>query len=249
MHPRLSHRGAWRACGRTETGVVHEQAITREGSAGAWRCVELRLDTPTEDGETTIRLWTNLPARVSAAEVAALYRRRWRIEGLFQRLEGALHSEIASLGHPRAALLGFAVSLLAYNVLALIGRCVEQAQPPASVPPLIGAAPAGVGVPSRPQRPGKLRGHADRPAARALDLLARRRPERRRRAPAATGASGRSQTARHQQANAKAESRKGLRRWEHRPRPCRNRSGPRTRKDKTLKGVALRAKWRKSATV
>jgi IS4 transposase len=136
MHPRLSHRGAWRACGRTETGVVHEQAITLEGSAGAWRCVELRLDTPTEDGETTIRLWTNLPARVSAAEVAALYRRRWRIEGLFQRLEGALHSEIASLGHPRAALLGFAVSLLAHNVLALIGRCVEQAQPPASVPPL-----------------------------------------------------------------------------------------------------------------
>jgi IS4 transposase len=42
-----------------------------------------------------------------------LYRRRWRIEGMFQRLESVLHSEIASLGHPRAALLGFAVSLLA----------------------------------------------------------------------------------------------------------------------------------------
>jgi len=122
---------------------------SRKGGAGAWRCVELRLDIPTEDGETTIRRWTNLPGQVSAAQVAALYRRRWRIEGMFQRLEGVLHSEIASLGHPRAALLGFAVSLLAYNVLALIGRCVEQAQPqppapsaktPASVPPLQGSA-------------------------------------------------------------------------------------------------------------
>jgi IS4 transposase len=126
-HPRLTHRGDWRDCGRTDTGTVHEQAITLEGCASAWRCIELKLDAPTEDGKTTIRLWTNLPAWVSAAQVAALYRRRWTIEGMFQRLEGVLHSEVAGLGHPRAALLGFAVSLLAYNVLALIGRCVEQA--------------------------------------------------------------------------------------------------------------------------
>jgi len=44
---------------------------------------------------------------------------------MFQRLEGVLHSEIGSLGHPRAALLGFAVAVLAYNVLAVIVRCVE----------------------------------------------------------------------------------------------------------------------------
>ena len=126
-HPRLANRGEGRGGGRTDTGQVQEQQIALEGLARSWRCIELTLDAPTEDGETTIRLWTNLPLSVSAAQVAELYRRRWRIEGMFQRLESVLHSEIASLGHPRAALLGFAVSLLAYNVLALIGRCVEQA--------------------------------------------------------------------------------------------------------------------------
>ena len=45
---------------------------------------------------------------------------------MFQRLEAALHSEIRSLGHPRAALLGFAVAVLAHNVLALLQRCIER---------------------------------------------------------------------------------------------------------------------------
>ena len=45
---------------------------------------------------------------------------------MFQRLEAALNSELRSLGHPRAALLGFAVAVLAYNVLALLQRCIEQ---------------------------------------------------------------------------------------------------------------------------
>lgn len=56
---------------------------------------------------------------------------------MFGRLESVLNSEMASLGHPRAALLGFAVSVLAYNVLALLARCVEQAhqhqEPPSEV--------------------------------------------------------------------------------------------------------------------
>jgi len=43
------------------------------------------------------------------------------------RLEAVLHSEIRSLGHPRAALLGFAVATLAYNVLAVLKRSVEIA--------------------------------------------------------------------------------------------------------------------------
>lgn len=38
-----------------------------------------------------------------------------------------LHSEIKTLGHPRAALLGFAVAVLAYNVLALLKQLIAHA--------------------------------------------------------------------------------------------------------------------------
>jgi hypothetical protein len=84
------------------------------------------LDTPTEASESVIRLWSNLPERVDARQITQLYRRRWCVEGMFQRLEAALNSELRSLGHPRAALLGFAVAVLAYNVLVLLQRCIEQ---------------------------------------------------------------------------------------------------------------------------
>jgi IS4 transposase len=125
--PKLATEGAWRACGRSETGVVREQRIELAGSSQPWRRIELTLDTPTEAGESVIRLWSNLPEQVDAQQVAQLYRRRWSVEGMFQRLEAALNSELRSLGHPRAALLGFAAAVLAYNVLALLQRCIEQA--------------------------------------------------------------------------------------------------------------------------
>jgi IS4 transposase len=134
-HPRLAGQGEWRACGRIETGLVREQTVEVQGQAASWRRVELTLDQPTEDGDTTIRLWSNLPEAVGAQRIAELYRTRWRIEGMFGRLEAVLHSEINSLGHPRAALLGFAAAVLAYNVLALLQRAVEQAhQPPPTAP-------------------------------------------------------------------------------------------------------------------
>lgn len=134
-HPRLTRLGRWSQYVRIETGRVREQSIelALEGDAQAgqggtsWRRIEIELDEPTESGERFIGLWSNLPASIDAATIARLYRKRWRIEGMFQRLESVLHSEIKSLGHPRAALLGFAVAVLAYNVLALLQRVVEQA--------------------------------------------------------------------------------------------------------------------------
>lgn len=126
-HPRLLSQGESKACGRIETGQVFEQQISIDEGQTPWRRIELRLNTSTESGETTIGLWSNLPAEVSASKIAELYRKRWRIEGMFQRLESVLESEIRSLGHPRAALLGFAVAVLAYNVLATLKRSLEHA--------------------------------------------------------------------------------------------------------------------------
>jgi Transposase DDE domain len=113
--------------GTAFNGAVREQRIELAGAPEPWRRIELTLDTPTEAGESVIRLWSNLPDQVDARQIARLYRTRWGIEGMFQRLEAALHSEIGSLGHPRAALLGFAAAVLAYNVLALLQRCIERA--------------------------------------------------------------------------------------------------------------------------
>jgi IS4 transposase len=115
--------------GRIETGAVYEQQVTIADEAGqplALRRIELHLDSPTEDGDTVIRLLTNVPkSRFTARKVARLYRRRWDIESLFQRLESVLCSEVASLGQPRAALLAFGVAVLAYNVLAVLQAAVR----------------------------------------------------------------------------------------------------------------------------
>jgi IS4 transposase len=115
--------------GRIATGTVYEQPVTMQDEAGqplALRRIELHLDSPTEDGDTVIRILTNLPkSRFTARKVARLYRCRWGIESMFQRLESVLCSEVASLGQPRAALLAFGVAVLAYNVLAVLQAAVR----------------------------------------------------------------------------------------------------------------------------
>lgn len=64
---------------------------------------------------------TNLPESVAdAILIAEIYRKRWSIETAFQELEAHLHSEINSLGYPRAALFGFCTALVAYNALAVV---------------------------------------------------------------------------------------------------------------------------------
>jgi IS4 transposase len=126
-HPRLVQQGSWHEAGRCESGVLKEQSIGIEAEGVAWRRIQLVLDEPTRDGLTQLNLWSNLPPQVTAEQIANLYRRRWRIEGLFGRIESVLHSEMRTLSHPRAALLGFATAVLAYNVLSLLKRCIEQA--------------------------------------------------------------------------------------------------------------------------
>ena len=52
--------------------------------------------------------------------MAGLYRKRWTLETAFQHLEAYFHSEINTLGYPKAALFGFCLALVAYNVLAVV---------------------------------------------------------------------------------------------------------------------------------
>lgn len=121
--------GPLQEVGRVETGVVFEQAVQIEQETGRQlplRRIELHLEEPTEDGDTVIHLLTNAPAeRLGAQQVASLYRHRWSIEGMFGRLESVLHSEVRTLGHPRAALLALGVAVMAYNVLAVLQAAVE----------------------------------------------------------------------------------------------------------------------------
>jgi len=125
----------WVEAGRIASGAVQEQAvrlseIVRKKVVRTLdvRRVRLVLDRPTRGREAEILLLTNLPAEAaSAAVVARLYRERWTLEGVFQSLATALQTEINTLGYPRAALFGFCVGLVAYNVLAAVRGAVRGA--------------------------------------------------------------------------------------------------------------------------
>lgn len=117
-----------RKVGRVDTGTVYEQNVeigTGETSIKLRR-IEVHLDQPTDGGDAIIRILTNLPGDKSAAEIASLYRRRWTIENMFQWLESVLHSEVKTLGYPRAALFAFSVAVLAFNVLSAVRAAIER---------------------------------------------------------------------------------------------------------------------------
>jgi IS4 transposase len=109
--------------GRTATGRVYEQ----QGHLGdvSGKILELRritivLDKPTRDGDTEIHILSNLPLRVRAKVIARLYQKRWTIEKAFQELTVALQCDINTLAYPKAALFGFCVALVAFNILSVV---------------------------------------------------------------------------------------------------------------------------------
>jgi IS4 transposase len=99
-------------------GTLSEQRV-RVGLIEC-RCIILRLKQPLRDGTTEIRLLTNVPPeQLSARRAADLYRTRWRIETAFQELTESVRCEINTLGYPKAALFGFALAVVSYNLLVL----------------------------------------------------------------------------------------------------------------------------------
>ena len=92
------------------------------------RRLTVQLHTPTRDGETELHILTNLPVTdAPAALLSALYANRWTIETAFQHLTVDLACEVDTLGYPKAALFGFCVALVAYNVVALVKGAIRAA--------------------------------------------------------------------------------------------------------------------------
>ena len=116
--------GEERFVGRCESGTLYEQWVRvsdSEGSSRRFRRIRVVLKKATRDGDKELTLLTNLSKTAAhAKQIAQMYRKRWSIETAFQELEAHLHSEINSLGYPKAALFGFCVALVAYNVLAVV---------------------------------------------------------------------------------------------------------------------------------
>ena len=121
---------------RTPTGDIAQQrvcVVDEHGAKHVLRRVRLKLDHATRNGATLLHLLTNLPRQISAKQVAPLYRNRWPLETAFQQLEAYFHSEINTLGYPKAALFGFSLALVAYNVLAVVLAALRSVHGEATV--------------------------------------------------------------------------------------------------------------------
>jgi hypothetical protein len=122
--------GEERFIGRSESGAIYEQWVRVSDSDGTlqrYRRIRIVLKQATRDGDKELNLLTNLSKTAAPGkQIAELYRKRWTIETAFQELEAHLHSEINSLGYPKAALFGFCVALVAYNVLAVVKAALRS---------------------------------------------------------------------------------------------------------------------------
>jgi Transposase DDE domain len=123
--------GKLRRLGRTEGGRLREQRVCvrdDEGEPVYLRRVVVDLDEPTRDGDSYVAVLCNLPEQdADARAVAKLYRRRWTIEHAFSDLAVALACEINTLCYPRAALFGFCVGLVVYNLMGVVKGALRGA--------------------------------------------------------------------------------------------------------------------------
>ena len=122
--------------GECDTGGVFEQSVQivlNNSLKIILRRIVVELLQPTRDGHTEISILSTLPRDVSALEVAALYRQRWSIERLFQVLDQCFQGEINTLAYPRAALFGFCMALVCYNVLAVLRAAMGNVHGPDKV--------------------------------------------------------------------------------------------------------------------
>ena len=120
----------FRLVGQSDSGTVFEQNIILSADDGQMlkaRRVKVCLKQPNRDGDREIFIFTNLSSKViDALLIAQLYRKRWKLETLFQVLTENLCCEINTLGYPKAALFTFCVALVAYNVLSVVKAALRS---------------------------------------------------------------------------------------------------------------------------
>jgi IS4 transposase len=124
--------GKIREVGKTETAVIYEQKFQLpeyQGSSLVVRRIIVKLHQPTRDGDYQMMLLTNLSRdEADAVTIAEEYRKRWRIETVMQVLTESLRCEIKPLCYPKAALFGFAISLVMYNALSIVRSAIQAEQ-------------------------------------------------------------------------------------------------------------------------
>lgn len=130
----------FRLVGQSDSGTVFEQNIILSADDGQLlkaRRVKVCLEQPNRDGDREIFILTNLLSDsvaggrtratvIDALLIAQLYRKRWKLETLFQVLTENLCCEINTLGYPKAALFTFSVALVAYNVLSTVKAALRS---------------------------------------------------------------------------------------------------------------------------
>lgn len=122
--------GKRKRLGRTDTGIAYEQTLhvsDRKRGVMALRRITIVRDKPTGQGNTEIHILTNLPAKVSGLKIPPVFRGRWQIENAFQDLATTLRSEINTLGYPDAALFGFSIAVVLFNVFSILKAALEVA--------------------------------------------------------------------------------------------------------------------------
>jgi IS4 transposase len=108
-----------------EQDIVVTDPITGEKMAA--RRITIPLRKANDKGEKALYVLTNLPAhKATARQVADLYAERWTIECAFQQMTDDLRTEIDTLAYPKAALFGFCLACVGYNIVALVKAALRS---------------------------------------------------------------------------------------------------------------------------
>ncbi len=133
----IEHCSEEKFAGENGSGKIYERKISLSSSNNeiyTSRIIVVKLNRKTRNNDSEIHLVTNIPEETADAfTVAEIYKKRWGIETAFQRLEAHFNGEISSLGYPKAAIFGFCLALVAFNIYAVIMASLRSVHPDTNI--------------------------------------------------------------------------------------------------------------------